>query len=181
MKNNAPPRRASGPRAVLWGALLSMTLLAAGCFSSGAGRPPANFRPVADVDTAEVKSAIREVLEAQAEAWNAGDLEGFMQGYARTDSLRFASGGSVRYGWQTTLDNYRRSYPDRAAMGTLTFSDLDIRVLSPTDALVFGRWRLDRASDAPGGLFTLLMKKRETEGGLAWRVVHDHTSAARSE
>ena len=97
-----------------------------------------------------------------------------MQGYARIPTLRFASGGTVTYGWQQTLDRYKQRYPDRAAMGTLVFSDLDITILSPDCALVFGRWRLKTEKGEPNGLFTLLWRK--TEAG--WRIVADHTSAA---
>ena len=148
--------------------VLVLALALAGCAASG----PAAFSPDGEAD------AIRAVMAQQQAAWNAGSLEGFMEGYARTDRLRFASGGSVRTGWQTTLDAYQRGYPDRSAMGTLAFSGLDVQVLSAQHAVVFGRWRLQRAEDAgpedgPGGLFTLLFEKRP-EG---WRVVHDHTSS----
>ena len=119
-------------------------------------------------------AAIRAVLNAQVEAWNAGSVRDFMEGYAQTDSLRFASGGTVRTGWQPTLDGYLRGYPDAASMGTLRFDSLDVQVLGPEWAVVFGRWRLDRAEDTPNGLFTLLFHQRP-EG---WRIVHDHTSAA---
>ncbi|MEM8599223.1 MAG: nuclear transport factor 2 family protein [Bacteroidota bacterium] len=118
--------------------------------------------------------AIRAVLDAQVVAWNDGSVRGFMEGYAQTDSLRFASRGTVRTGWHETLAGYERGYPDAATMGTLTFSDLDVRLLSPDWAIVFGRWRLDRAADAPNGLFTLTMQRRP-EG---WRVLYDHTSSA---
>jgi ketosteroid isomerase-like protein len=80
----------------------------------------------------------------------------------------------VIHGWQTVLDRYVKKYPDRAAMGTLTFSDLDIAMLSPDAAVVLGRWRLKRAQDEPNGVFTLIFRK--TADG--WRIVHDHTSAA---
>lgn len=133
-----------------------------------------NTEPRAAPDRFEAAEAVRAVLDAQVAAWNQGSVRDFMDGYARTDSLRFASGGNVRTGWQATLDGYERSYPDGAAMGTLSFDSLDVRVLSPTWAVVFGRWRLDRAADTPHGLFTLLFEKR-AEG---WRIVHDHTSAA---
>ena len=120
--------------------------------------------------------AVAGVLRNQVAAWNAGSLEGFMEGYWQSDSLRFASGGTVRYGWQTTLDRYRRSYTDRAAMGTLAFDSLSIRFISADDAYVFGRWSLARdATFAPAsGLFTLLLH-RLPQG---WRIVHDHTSSA---
>ncbi len=120
------------------------------------------------------RAAIRDVLAAQVAAWNRGDIEAFMDGYARTDSLRFASGGSVQRGWAAALERYQASYPSRAAMGTLAFQQLDVRVLGPTSALVFGRWQLARASDTPSGLFTLLFMRRAD----GWRIVHDHTSSA---
>ncbi len=126
-------------------------------------------------DPTTERQAIRQVLQAQVDAWNAGDIERFMQGYTQTDSLRFASGGQVRRGWDTTLARYRKSYPDRAAMGTLAFSQIDIQLLAPGWALVFGGWQLERADGTPNGLFTLLFRK--TEDG-AWRIVHDHTSSA---
>ena len=97
-----------------------------------------------------------------------------MAGYAKTPALRFASGGAITYGWQETLDRYEQHYPDRAAMGTLTFSDLDITVLAPDAALVFGRWRLKTEQGEPNGLFTLLFRKSDA----GWRIVADHTSAA---
>lgn len=116
---------------------------------------------------------IRAVLDAQVARWNAGDIEGFMQGYAKTDSIRFASGGKVSYGWQKMLERYRKGYPDRAAMGILMFTDIDIRYIDKDNALVFGTWKLKREEDEPWGLFTLHVK-RLPEG---WRIVHDHTSS----
>lgn len=116
------------------------------------------------------------MLSDQAEAWNRGDIDEFMEGYARTDSLSFASGGNVRRGWRSTLEAYRVGYPDREAMGTLTFSDLDVRVLSSEWALVLGRWHLEREGGLsdPGGVFTLVLQRRPA----GWRVLHDHTSSS---
>ena len=114
------------------------------------------------------------MLSTQVAAWNRGDIEAFMDGYARTDSLRFASRASVYRGWSAALERYQTTYPDRAAMGTLAFSHLDIQVLAPQSALVFGRWQLTRANDTPNGLFTLLVERRAD----GWRIVHDHTSSA---
>ena len=99
-----------------------------------------------------------------------------MEGYAKIPTLRFASGGTVTYGWQETRDRYKQRYADRAAMGTLTFSDLDTTILSPDAALVFGRWKLKTEKGEPHGLFTLLFHK--TDAG--WRIVADHTSEATS-
>lgn len=117
---------------------------------------------------------IAKVLQTQRAAWNAGDIPGFMEGYAKLPTLRFASGGNVTYGWQETLQRYQAHYPDHAAMGTLTFTDLDTTLLSPEAALVFGRWRLKTDKGEPNGLFTLLFRKREGR----WYIVADHTSAA---
>jgi ketosteroid isomerase-like protein len=123
---------------------------------------------------AAASAEILQILQRQADAWNRGDLDAFMSTYAPTPELRFASGGSVTYGWQPTLERYRQRYPDRAAMGSLAFRDLTVTALSPDAALVFGRWQLTRAADAPHGLFTLLV--RRTPAG--WRIFADHTSAA---
>lgn len=130
------------------------------------------------IDTASVRAGVRATLAAQVAAWNRGSVRGFMDGYVRTDTLTFLSGGAVRRGWEEALYGYVRGYPDAAAMGTLTFSDLTIHPLSADHALTWGRWRLRRAEDAapddgPGGLFTLLLAR--TPDG--WRVVHDHTSS----
>ena len=126
--------------------------------------------PARTADTQEIE----QVLTEQAAAWNKGDIDGFMEGYAKLPDLRFASGGTVTRGWQETLARYKQHYPDRAAMGALTFSELDVTVLSPDAALVFGRWRLKTGKGEPNGLFTLLWRK--TAAG--WRIVADHTSAA---
>jgi uncharacterized protein (TIGR02246 family) len=125
-------------------------------------------------DNAPVILEIRAVLRAQQEAWNRGDIDSFMNGYARNETTVFVSGDEVRRGWQTVHDGYLSKYTDRAKMGTLTFSDLEIEQLGPDSALALGRWKLKRASDNPHGRFTLIFRK--TPDG--WRIVHDHTSAA---
>jgi uncharacterized protein (TIGR02246 family) len=118
---------------------------------------------------------IRAVLRAQQDAWNRGDIDGFMNGYARSVSTVFVSEDTVERGWETVRDRYRKKYSDRAKMGTLKFSDLEITLLSPDSAVVLGRWTLQRANDQPHGRFTLILK-RLPEG---WRIVQDHTSAAK--
>jgi len=124
--------------------------------------------------TANAPTQIRSVLQTQQDAWNRGDIDGFMNGYAHAASTVFISEDTIRRGWQTVRDRYRKKYSSRAEMGTLTFSDLEITLLSSDSALAFGRWKLKRASDQPHGRFTLILK-RLPEG---WRIVHDHTSAA---
>ena len=118
---------------------------------------------------------IRSVLRAQQDAWNRGDIDGFMNGYARSASTVFVSEDTIRHGWETVRERYRKKYSDRAKMGTLAFSDLEIMLLSPDAGVVLGRWSLKRANDQPHGRFTLILK-RLPEG---WRIVHDHTSSAK--
>jgi ketosteroid isomerase-like protein len=119
-------------------------------------------------------TAIRAVLDAQAAAWNRGDVEGYMDGYDRSPKTEFVGGDSITRGWQEVLDRYKQKYDTREKMGTLTFTDLEINILSRDAALVLGRWRLKRANDEPHGTFTLLFRK--TKAG--WRIVHDHSSSA---
>ena len=124
--------------------------------------------------TARTKTAIRAVLDAQRDAWNRGDIEGYMDGYARSPKTEFVGGDSISRGWQTVLDRYQKNYNSREKMGTLTFSEVEITLLSNNAALVLGRWRLKRANDEPHGTFTLLFRKTK----VGWRIVHDHTSSA---
>lgn len=115
---------------------------------------------------------IRAVMTDQSSAWNRGDLDGFMLGYWNSEKLVFASGDQVTRGWQPTLDRYKKNYDSRAKMGTLTFSDLEINVLSKDAAVVLGSWSLQRETDNPKGKFTLIFRKFKD----GWRIVHDHTS-----
>src|SRR4029077_5076035 len=100
-----------------------------------------------------------------------------MNGYARSASTVFISEDEVRRGWETVRDRSRVKYSDRAKMGALILSDVDVTMLSPNAAAVLGRWRLKRANDEPHGRFTLIFK-RLPEG---WRIVHDHRSAGPSQ
>jgi ketosteroid isomerase-like protein len=117
---------------------------------------------------------IESVLSAQQDAWNRGDIDAFMNGYAQSASTVFVAEDEVRRGWETVRERYRVKYSDRAKMGTLSFSDIEVTMLSSDAAVVLGRWRLKRTNDEPHGRFTLIFK-RLPEG---WRIVHDHTSAA---
>ena len=126
-------------------------------------------------DRVNAVAQIRSVLRAQQDAWNRGDIDAFMNGYARSRSTIFVSEDTVRRGWETVRDRYRKKYSDRAKMGLLTFSDLEITTLGPDAAVALGRWKLKRAQDQPHGRFTLIFRSLP-EG---WRIVHDHTSAAK--
>ena len=117
-------------------------------------------------------TAIRKVMDDQAVAWNQGNIDEFMKGYWNSEKLVFVSGDRITRGWQPTLNNYKRNYNSRAMMGTLTFSDLEINVLSKDAAVVLGSWSLAREKDNPHGKFTLTFRKFK-EG---WRIIMDHTS-----
>ncbi|HLF15717.1 MAG TPA: DUF4440 domain-containing protein [Bacteroidota bacterium] len=119
------------------------------------------------------RTEIESVLTAQVEAWNRGDIAGYMEGYWRSDSLLFTSGGAVRRGWKETYGKYAARYDTREKMGTLRFSAMEYHLGAPGAAWVFGRWELERDHDRPGGVFTVVLKKFP-EG---WRIVHDHTSS----
>src|SRR5436189_619335 len=121
--------------------------------------------------SAKDDAEIRAVMSSQAAAWNRGDIDGFMAGYARSDATEFIAGDKLTLGWQTVRDRYKKKYDSRQKMGTLTFSELKITLLSGDAALVIGRWRLVRKKDRPHGRFTLLFR-RVSDG---WRIVHDHT------
>lgn len=123
----------------------------------------------------QAEQQIASTLNAQVEAWNRGDLQGFMQGYWNSPELTFFSGGAATKGWQPTLDRYRKRYQSAGSeMGKLAFDDLQVTVFDNDAAFVRGRWRLTMSNGKqPGGLFTLILR-RKPEG---WRIVHDHTSA----
>jgi ketosteroid isomerase-like protein len=118
------------------------------------------------------RDAILAVMADQETAWNKVDLQGFMNGYWESDSLRFIGKSGITYGWQPTLANYQRSYPDKAAMGKLKFTILRVESLGKGVAHVTGAWLLTREKDAPQGYFTLLWRKIKGR----WVIVADHSS-----
>jgi uncharacterized protein (TIGR02246 family) len=136
----------------------------------------ATFVGAAPQKPSNAVAEIQSVLRAQQDAWNRGDIDEFMNGYARSASTVFVSDDEVRRGWETVRNRYRQKYSDRTKMGTLAFSDIEVTMLSPDAAVVLGGWTLKRSTDEPHGRFTLILK-RLPEG---WRIVHDHTSAAPS-
>ena len=115
---------------------------------------------------------ISSLLEEQRLAWNTGNLETFMSTYWNNDSLMFIGKSGVTYGWQNTLTNYKKGYPDTAAMGKLTFDILDVKRLSAMYFFVVGKWHLSRSIGDVGGHFTLLFKKVKNK----WVIVADHSS-----
>lgn len=121
--------------------------------------------------TAEAEKHIRQVLHEQQKAWNAGDLEAFMVGYWKSDSLQFI-GKNIRHGWQATLDGYKKGYPDKAAMGELRFDIWQTVRLADDAYLVSGKYTLIREKDQPSGPFTLIFRLKAGK----WVIVYDHTS-----
>ncbi|SDC07007.1 YybH family protein [Williamwhitmania taraxaci] len=118
------------------------------------------------------KLAIQQAMDNQEQCWSSGDIDGFMSGYWKSDSLRFMGKRGITKGWQTTLDNYKKSYPDKAAMGKLVFEVVSYEPLNPTQMFVTGKWTLLRERDTLGGYYSLIWRKIDGD----WKVVFDHTS-----
>jgi len=115
---------------------------------------------------------VRQLLATQTEAWNRGDIEGFMQTYWKSDSLMFIGKSGVHFGWQETLNNYKKSYPDTAAMGKLSFDIITVKTLSPEYYYVVGKWMLKRSIGDIGGHYDLLLRKIKGR----WVIISDHSS-----
>lgn len=154
-------------RKILFAVCTSAFLLAGAC-SHTAPAPAESGFTLADETT------IQDLLENQDAAWNAGDIEGFMDGYWVSPELRFASGGTVTRGYQETLQRYKDRYSNRDLMGQLSFSELEIVPLADDAAVVHGRWLLARENDAPSGLFTLVFRKFDGQ----WKIISDTTTSA---
>ena len=124
--------------------------------------------------TADAKKEIRKVLEEQSTCWTRGDLECYMQGYWKSDSLLFIGSRGLTYGWQQTLENYKRGYPDASAMGKLTFDLKEMQQLSPETMLVVGKWHLKReiAAGDLQGHFSVIFRKFSD----GWKIIADHSS-----
>lgn len=125
-----------------------------------------------ETKTPDHKSSILKVMNEQVEAWNRGDIKGFMEGYWNSEEMRFVSGNSVSKGWQAAYDRYKVGYDTREKMGKLLFSEIEVTALDQNSAFVTGRFTLERVDDKPTGLFTLIFRKIEGK----WRIVLDHTS-----
>ena len=115
---------------------------------------PAWVQGDAQAKTAGVAgAAVRVVLDKQVEAWNRGDLEGFMAGYWNSPDLVFQSGATLTRGWQATLERYRHRYQaEGKEMGRLRFQDLDVQLLSVDAAFVRGRWHLTMKDGSEPGV-----------------------------
>lgn len=119
------------------------------------------------------KIAILDVMNMQEESWNKGDIDGFMEGYWKSDSLRFIGSRGLTYGWNNTLANYKKAYPDNAAMGKLEFEILHLDKIASDVYFMVGKYTLIRAADKPSGYFNLLWRKIDGK----WVIVSDMTAA----
>lgn len=119
---------------------------------------------------------IRGLLNSQVDAWNRGDVESFMQGYWHSEETSFSGTNGVTRGWEGLLARYKRNYPDRKAMGKLTFGKIEVTSLCADAAMILGEWHLER-EEPVGGVFTLVAR-RFPEG---WRIIHDHTDTVAAE
>ena len=118
------------------------------------------------------EKAILDILKEQTQAWNRGDIDAFMNGYWENDSLMFIGKSGVTYGWTNTLNNYKKGYPDTAAMGKLTFTLIQVKKLSGKYYHVTGKWFLKRSVGDVGGHYTLLFRKIRGR----WVIISDHSS-----
>ncbi len=129
---------------------------------------------ISSTATAQSKDelAIRNAMKEQLAAWNSGNIDRFMETYWQNDSLMFIGKSGVTYGWKKTLENYKKGYPDTAAMGKLDFTLLQVKRLSDSYFFVVGKWHLTRSIGNVGGMFNLLFHKIKNK----WVIITDHSS-----
>ena len=123
------------------------------------------------IDEKKLTQDILKEFRTSEQGWNDGDIDTYMKVYHNSEKLLFVGLKSASYGWQKVRDNYKAKYDTKDKMGQLTFTEVDVTILSEKSALVFGRWTLKRKMDQPTGLFTLVFKKFDQ----GWRIIHDHT------
>lgn len=119
------------------------------------------------------RDVILATINAQAAAWNEGDLDAFMESYWKSDDLKFVSGTSITRGWSSTMKRYRDTYGGGASLGQLGFEKIDIKMITDDVAVTTGRFNLMRDAGPSSGVFSIVMRR---DNG-AWRIVHDHTAA----
>lgn len=119
----------------------------------------------------KVKKEIRALLNKQVEAWNEGNLEKFMETYWHSEKLVFVGANGPTYGWEQTIANYKKGYPDKASMGTLQFKELDISKIDKKTALAVGRFEVKLDDGEFNGYFTIVTQKIKGR----WLIVSDHS------
>jgi uncharacterized protein (TIGR02246 family) len=169
-----PRRRGAAARTIVIALLAAALGILGGFILHGhhAGAQPAETSAAAAGPDAAVHAGIEAVLREQAAAWNAGDIDTFVEYYWHSDDVTFSSGGKTTRGWTATRDGYRERYPTRQKMGQVKFSNLEITPLGDAAAMVLGDWKLEREEEPIGGNFTLVFRKVDGR----WVIIHDHTS-----
>lgn len=127
--------------------------------------------PLVAIQKPEIEKEMKRIHTLQRNAWNEGNIEGFMAHYWKSKKMTYQSGDTRLMGWDALLDRYKKVYPE-GNMGTLEFSDLIIHVLSEDSAYVLGKWKLKTETWTKQGLFTTILKKMED----GWKIIHDHSS-----
>jgi len=130
------------------------------------------FATAAGAQQTKAEKAVVQLLEQQAADWNRGDIEAFMEGYLKSEELVFIGSRGPTYGWDQTLENYKKGYPDKKAMGSLRFELHRVTQQSNKVVSVVGKFILDREDETLDGHFLLLVKKVKGR----WYVAADHTS-----
>ena len=125
-----------------------------------------SFNTITDNDD---ELAIRKVMADQQLAWNNYDLEGFMQGYWESDDLKFYGSGGVTYGWNNTLERYKKGYPSKEHTGTLNFVLKEISKINKTSYYVLGEYHLERSVGNADGIFMIIFKKIDGQ----WKIIAD--------
>jgi ketosteroid isomerase-like protein len=115
---------------------------------------------------------VTSLMGQQEKDWNRGDIDAFMEVYWKSEKLQFIGAKGITYGWEQTLANYKKAYPDQEAMGILHFEIKSIEKLSKKVIMLGGSWELEKESTNPGGHFLLVWKKIKGE----WKIIADHTS-----
>ncbi len=123
------------------------------------------------IDDTALKNDISGIMAQQKQAWNDGEIEGFMAHYWQSENFTFQSGNKRLHGWGTLLAMYKKKYAG-ANMGQLDFTDIEIHVIDRSNAYVLGRWTVVTADTSKQGLFTLLFRQVDGE----WKIIHDHSS-----
>ncbi len=118
------------------------------------------------------EQAILSILQSQTTEWNKGNIDAFMKGYWKNDSLMFIGQSGVTYGYNNTLKNYKKNYPDNASMGKLNFNIIKVQPLSYDTYFVLGKWMLTRSMGNISGHYTLIFRKINQQ----WVIVSDHSS-----
>ena len=129
----------------------------------------------AESDTSQTpEQAIEQVLKNQTEAWNRGDLDGFMDAYWNDENLTFSGGDGTLVGFEDTYANYRDRYPE-GKMGQIKFEDLKTEMVGKESAIVTGRFYHQLPEEEVQGNFSLVLKTFDGQ----WKIIHDHTSVAK--